>query len=172
MGKDLMELALEIVEKAKTSDSKNSDTLDIEHNIAISEMVKHKNEKLVAILQDVCGNGSVTFDQLRDNGFPEKIVVALDAITPHDDDSYESYINRLKVDKLALAVKNADLTFRSDLSRIDNPTGRDFKRSKGFATMKRDLTLGKKSRVLNSPFEGDIRTAVTGGLKTTNKNKN
>jgi guanosine-3',5'-bis(diphosphate) 3'-pyrophosphohydrolase len=174
MGKDLMDIALEIVKEAKAGESKNGDASNVEHNIAISEMVKHKDERLVAILHDVCEGRSVTLDQLREKGFPKKIVAALEAITPQEDESYDDYINRVKSNKLALAVKIADLTYSGDLSRIKNPNGRDFRRSKDYATMKRDLLLGKnkKGRVLDSPFDSDMGTPAIGSSQTANSNIN
>ncbi len=174
MGKDLMNIALEITKKIKANDNKNDDDSSVEHNIAISEMVKHKNEKLVALLHDVCEDKSFTLEQLEEKGFPKKIVLALDAITPRDDETYDDYINRVKSNKLALAVKIADLTYGGDLSRIKNPTGKDFNRSKDYATMKRELLLGKNKNgaVLNSPFDSDIKTPAIGNSKTTSDNLN
>lgn len=168
MSKDLMNIALEIVRNAKSSEGKNSETSDIEHNIAVSGMVKHKNEKIVAILHDVCENKSVTPNQLAEKGFPKKIVSALEAITPHINESYYDYIDRVRANKLALTVKVADLTYSGDLSRIAHPTGKDFAHSKEYAAMKRDLLLGKKGTLIESPFDSGVNAPTLGSMRNNN----
>ena len=45
-----------------------------------------------------------------------------------DGELYENYILRVKSNAIALKVKIADITHNMDISRIANPTDKDFQR--------------------------------------------
>ncbi|TCL74230.1 HD domain-containing protein [Hydrogenispora ethanolica] len=98
------------------------------HPIAVSEMVKTEDEKIVALLHDVVEDTSITLDDLRKRGFSPRIVDAVDAITKRDGVGYEEYIRRVSQNSLARNVKIADMTHNMDLSRIANPSQKDFER--------------------------------------------
>ncbi len=137
--KDLLKRAMEIAAKQQDDQSGADIEPRIQRPTVIADMLKSTNEKTVAYLHDVCEEGYTSIDDLRAQEFPKKITKALDAITPRSDEKYDDYIIRIKKNKLACAVKLADLTYSGDLSRLENPTGRDFRRAKDCATMKRDL---------------------------------
>jgi hypothetical protein len=160
MKKELMTLAQEIATKTKSSKVDKYGMPSIEHATAVAERVHNVNEKVVALLHDAYEEGVVSLDELRQDGYPHKIIAALEAITQHGDESYNDYINHTKSNKLARSVKIADLMFSGDLSRIKNPTGKDFSRSEEYAKMIADLNTAKNTKNLDSPFEG--KTGTTG----------
>ena len=151
--KDLLKRAMEIAAKQQDDQSGAEIEPRIQRPTAIVDMLKSTNEKTVAYLHDVCEEGYTSIDDLRTQGFPKKITNALDAIIPRDGESYNDYVLRVRKNKLACAVKLADLTYSGDLSRLENPTGRDFKRAKDYTTMNRDLLELKHHRELDSPFD-------------------
>ncbi|MDF2572046.1 MAG: hypothetical protein K0R55_3650 [Sporomusa sp.] len=51
------------------------------HPIAVADMLKAEEEKIVALLHDVVEDTSLTLIDLRNEGFPDRIVEAVDAIT-------------------------------------------------------------------------------------------
>ena len=69
-----------------------------------------------------------SLDDLRTEGIWPEIVEGVDAITKRAGEAYECYLDRVKANPLALAVKLADLTHNMDLSRIATPTEKDFAR--------------------------------------------
>jgi hypothetical protein len=76
-------------------------------------------ERIVAILHDTVENEGdrVSFDRLRQEGFPEEIVQAIDCLTRRDGEPYAAMIERIAPNPLARRVKLADLTDNLDLLR-------------------------------------------------------
>jgi (p)ppGpp synthase/HD superfamily hydrolase len=72
----------------------------------------------VAALHDVVEDSPCTLDDLRLEGFPPKIVEAVDALTRRDGETYEDFIERAAAVPLARKVKLADLQHNMDVSRL------------------------------------------------------
>ena len=53
---------------------------------------------------------------------------ALDCVTRREDESWDSYIDRVSMNPIAIKVKLADLTHNMDLRRISNPCANDYAR--------------------------------------------
>ncbi|MGL4283099.1 hypothetical protein [Eubacterium aggregans] len=100
----------------------------ISHPQAVAAGVEDTEAKIVAWLHDICEDSDWEIEDLRRDGFPEKILEALDILTKPDGQKYEDYIARVKHNPLARRVKQSDLAHNMDLSRIPNPTEKDFKR--------------------------------------------
>jgi (p)ppGpp synthase/HD superfamily hydrolase len=104
----------------------------IYHPIHVAEQMNTEDEIeiCVALLHDVVEDTQVSFDDLRAKDFPEKIIDSLQLLTKSDSIDYFDYIQSIKNsgDKVAIAVKLADLHHNSDRSRIDNPTPEDEER--------------------------------------------
>lgn len=58
----------------------------------------------------------------------EELTVALRLLNHHFAPDRETYIHRIKDNPLATAVKLHDLTHNMDLSRLSNPTKKDYER--------------------------------------------
>ena len=85
-------------------------------------------ERICAVLHDVVEDTEVTFEDLRNEGFSEEVLSALDCVTKRDKESYDEFIDRIIKNKTACYVKLADLRDNMDLSRIKTPTERDYER--------------------------------------------
>lgn len=80
------------------------------HVLRVLFMLESDEERIVGVLHDVVEESDVSLDRLRELGYSERVVKALDLLTRRkDQESYEGYISRLKVDPLAVSVKRADL---------------------------------------------------------------
>lgn len=80
------------------------------HVLRVMLMLEPDEERIVAVLHDVVEESDVSLDRLRALGYSERVVKAIDFLTwRKDQESYEGYIGRLKVDPLAVSVKRADL---------------------------------------------------------------
>ena len=86
-----------------------------------------EKEKILALLHDTVEDTNVTNDDIR-NEFGNTIADALDCLTHREGESYDSYIDRVCTNPLAIDVKLADLHNNMDLSRIQNPTDKDLAR--------------------------------------------
>jgi|GEM_PF-1027888 len=80
----------------------------------------HQDEALqcVAILHDVLERTATRPGQLRKAGMPASVVRAVKLLTHGKGVSYAAYVVRLKRDRLAQAVKIADLLDNADLRRV------------------------------------------------------
>lgn len=97
------------------------------HPIAVAKQVTDEKEKILALLHDTVEDTNVTNDDIRKE-FGNTIADALDCLTHREGESYDSYIDRVCTNPLAIDVKLADLHNNMDLSRIQNPTDKDLAR--------------------------------------------
>ena len=83
-------------------------------------------EQCAAVLHDVIED--ITAEALLELGFSKEVVDAVVLLTRSKDEDYMEYVKRLKANPIARAVKLADLADNMDMSRIPNPTEKDFAR--------------------------------------------
>lgn len=100
----------------------------IQHPIAVANLVKTEEEKCVAILHDTIEDCGIDAAFLKTEGFPESIINAVVLLSKVEGQTLDEYLIAIKSNELATSVKLADLTHNSNISRIPNPTERDFKR--------------------------------------------
>ena len=136
---ELFQVALKIAKNAHQGQKDKSGQPYLSHPIAVSEMGKTIQEKIVGILHDVVEDSEWTLEDLRNHGIPEELVRAVDCLSRRDGESVKDYMNRVKSDPLAIKVKLNDLTHNMDMSRISNPTEVDFKRLKKYEKQKKEL---------------------------------
>ena len=100
----------------------------IKHPLILSHRAKGENEKIVAILHDIIEDSECTKEILLKKGISPEIVDAVDAITQRKNENRRAYLSRVKKNPLAKNVKLLDLEHNSDISRIKNPTYKDYLR--------------------------------------------
>ena len=98
------------------------------HVVRVMLKVSRPDERVVAALHDVVEDTAWTLERLREQGFSESIVDAVHALTRRSGEPYEDFIVRASRNDLARQVKLADLEDNANLSRISNPTDRDYAR--------------------------------------------
>lgn len=98
------------------------------HPIRVMISVKTIEEKIVALLHDVLEDSDITIAQLRNEGFSESTLEAIQLLTKTPGCSYEDYLRRIKSNSLALEIKKADLNDNLDNSRLSELTRSDYKR--------------------------------------------
>ena len=88
------------------------------------------DEKIVALLHDVIEDKDVSSEDLVEVGFPKDIVDDVEVLTRRKKVEYNDYIDNLikKGTIRALHVKLAVLENNMDLTRIKNPTMKDYQR--------------------------------------------
>lgn len=110
----------------------------IEHLKKVASFLNSDEEKAAAYLHDILEDTLLTEKDLLEMGIPNDIVIAVKVLTKEKGETYTKYIERIKENKLACKVKIADLKHNMDLSRIPNPSKRDYERLKKY---KRALTF-------------------------------
>jgi (p)ppGpp synthase/HD superfamily hydrolase len=74
-----------------------------------------EKEKIVGVLHDVVENTPVTLQILKEKGYSQEIVDAVDCLTKREGETYEDFIERCKQNPIALKVKIADLKDNVDI---------------------------------------------------------
>lgn len=85
-------------------------------------------ERMAAVLHDVVEDTEWTLDALRERGFPEEVVTAVDHLTRREGESYEAFIDRAAGDLVARRVKVADLEDNLDVRRLGTVRAADLER--------------------------------------------
>jgi len=104
----------------------------IDHLLTVSSSVSTEKQKVAALLHDVIEDINVPEEELIEIGFSKEVVDIVVILTrkskPKED--YNDYIERIINSEIkdALEIKLADLKHNMDISRIKNPTVKDFDR--------------------------------------------
>ena len=98
------------------------------HPFHVAEQMTDENTTIVALLHDIIEDTDVTFEDLRKNGFSDEVIEALTFLTHDPNINYYDYVERVGENDIARAVKIKDLEHNMDLSRIDNPTEKEYNR--------------------------------------------
>ncbi|HYW13701.1 MAG TPA: HD domain-containing protein [Longimicrobium sp.] len=85
-------------------------------------------ERMAAVLHDVVEDTGWTLDALRERGFPEDVVAAVDHVTRREDENYEAFVLRAAAHPVARRVKVADLEDNMDVRRLDTVSADDAER--------------------------------------------
>ncbi len=123
-----LEKAIEIAALAHTGQKDKAGENYFLHPIRVMLHLNNEEEKITGVLHDVIEDSNYTLEDLRRLGFSEKILSALDALTKKPGESRLEAAHRAAQNPLARIVKLADNAENSDLSRIKNPTPKDFDR--------------------------------------------
>jgi len=98
-----------------------------------SKVTKESHHTTVcALLHDVVEDTPYTLADLRAMGFPPEVIDALTLLTHDKSVPYMDYVRKIKTNRIASAVKLADLRHNSDLSRLDTVDDDALKRIKKY----------------------------------------
>ncbi len=122
-------LAIEIATKAHEGATDKYGSPYINHVTRVMNMRQNDNERIVGVLHDVIEDTHWTFEDLEKEGFSKEIIDALKCITKTSDvEDYEEFINRVKINPLAIKVKLNDLRDNMDIRRMPEVLESDLKR--------------------------------------------
>ena len=98
------------------------------HPLRVMLSLPDETARIVAMLHDVLEDTAVTVADLREAGYSDEILNALDALTRKSSESYEEFIDRAGAIPLARRVKLADIADNLDESRLEQIREADLKR--------------------------------------------
>lgn len=136
----LLALAIAIANQAHAGQLDKAGKPYISHPLMVMAQMDTIEGKIVAVLHDAIEDSNLTIADLVRQGFPEFITEAIAAITKLKGEQYEDYILRVKSNAIARKVKIADVTHNMDISRIANPTEKDFQRLEKYKKVLQELT--------------------------------
>lgn len=123
-----LERAIEIAARTHAGQLDKGGAPYILHPLRVMLRVAPGAQQIVAVLHDVVEDSAVTFEDLEREGFSAEVISGLRAVTKIEGESYEDFVARAALDPVGKAVKLADLTENSDLSRIAEPSQKDLER--------------------------------------------
>ena len=131
-----LERAIEIAVTAHKGQTDKAGHPYILHPLKVMMALHKSDDKIVGVLHDVVEDcEGWTFDRLKNEGFSDKIVEAVKAVTQLDpDESYPDFILRCQKNHIGRRVKIADITDNLDIRRIDTITDRDVVRITKYKT--------------------------------------
>lgn len=137
-----LERAIELAARAHAGQRDKGGHPYILHPLRVMQAVQGEYERMAAVLHDIVEDTPTTFDDLLAEGFPVEVVDALRLLTKFDGETREQAARRIVVNPIARAVKLADIADNMDLSRIPNPTERDFERLRQYEVARGILLAG------------------------------
>ena len=128
-----LQRAIEIATQAHQGQFDKSGKEYIGHPLRVMEMGSTEEEKIAGVLHDVVEDSDWTFEALEAEGFSQEIIAALKCITKlSENENYDDFIERVKKNPLAVAVKINDLTDNMDIRRLPYLSDKDIKRLKKY----------------------------------------
>ncbi len=98
------------------------------HPLRVMMRLETEAERMTAILHDVVEDTSYTLERLREQGYPEEVLGALECLTKREGEAYEAFIERILPHPLARRVKLADLEDNMDVRRLPSVGPREAER--------------------------------------------
>ena len=128
-----LQRAIEIATDAHKGQFDKAGNEYIGHPLRVMEMGQTEEEKIVGVLHDVIEDTDWTFEALEAEGFSQEIIGALRCVTKiSKNENYDDFIERVKKNTLAVAVKINDLTDNMDIRRLPYLSDKDVKRLKKY----------------------------------------
>lgn len=93
----------------------------IQHPLRVMAAGVTEEEKIVGILHDVVEDSDWTIEMLREEGFTEDIIEAVERLTKPEGADYDEYVKKAAEHPVARAVKLNDLTDNMNLRRVTEP---------------------------------------------------
>ena len=136
-----LQRAIEIATEAHQGQFDKAGRDYIGHPLRVMEMGKTEEEKIVGVLHDVIEDTDWTFEKLAEEGFSDEVIAALRCVTKtSENENYDDFIDRVKKNPLAVAVKINDLTDNVDIRRLPYLSDKDVKRLKKYLKAYKRLT--------------------------------
>lgn len=142
---ELLRKAIDIAKEAHKGQVDKAGNEYIDHPLRVMVAVHSVSEKIVGVLHDVIEDTDWTFERLEAEGFTTEIIEALKCVTKlSEDEPYDAFIERVKTNPLAMAVKIKDLADNMDIRRLNELTEKDFKRLQKYHRAYKELVEYRK----------------------------
>ena len=98
------------------------------HPLRLMLQFSNPTLQIIAVLHDILEDTATTAEDLKALGFSAEIIQSIQALTKQIGESRLKTVKRTVLNPLATQVKYVDVLDNMNLSRINNPTARDFAR--------------------------------------------
>ena len=110
------------------------------HPLRIMNRMNTETEQIVGVLHDIIEDTPITLQVLKEKGYSQEVIDALDHLTKREGEKYTDFIKRCRKNPIALKVKIADLEDNMDITRLDEVTESDLERLNRYLVAWRYLT--------------------------------
>lgn len=114
-----LETAIAIAREALKGQVDENGQPYIEHSIRVMNQMDTETEKIVAILHDVPEDSDVILKDLKEAGFSNEVLAALERLTKKSNMTYLEYIEDINDSDLATKVKLAEIEDNMDMKRVN-----------------------------------------------------
>lgn len=114
---DMVKWALNLAFEAHKEQTDKAGYPYIFHPYHLAEQFFDEDSVVVALLHDVVEDTDWTIERLREEGFHENVLAALELLTHKKDVPYMEYVRAINENPLARRVKIADLRHNCDVTR-------------------------------------------------------
>ena len=123
-----IERAIIIAVNAHQGQKEKAGTPYVFHPLGLMLKQNSQEARIVAVLHDVVEDTDINLAYLAEAGFSDSVLCAIELLTHDKNTEYMDYIEALSHNSIAKSVKLADLADNLDISRIPNPTEKDYQR--------------------------------------------
>ena len=126
---DKTKQALKLCFKAHDGQVDKSGLPYAHHPLHLAEQMDDEESTIVALLHDVVEDTDYTLKDLKEMGFGDAVIEAIDIMTHRPEVPYMDYVKEIAKNSIARKVKLADLNHNCDLTRLNHePTSKDLER--------------------------------------------
>lgn len=140
--------ALAIAHEVHANQTDKAGAPYILHPLRIMARMTSPPAMMAALLHDVVEDsaGVWTLDRLRQEGFPEDVVSAVDAVTSRAGESYDDFVRRAINHPVGREVKMADMDDNLDIRRLQVLTDEDIERLTRYHRVWREAAVSGRKR--------------------------
>ena len=97
---------MEFAEECHRGQVDKSGVMYVLHPLRVMRQMDSDTERIVGVLHDVVEDTPVTLQILKEKGYSEEIVEAIDCLTKREEESYENFIERFNQNQNPIALHN------------------------------------------------------------------
>lgn len=127
-----IEKAILIAVRAHKNQRDKAGQAYILHPLRLMLKMDSEAEMIAAVLHDVVEDSIWTVADLGKQGFSEDVLAVLDCLTRREQETYDEFIERVKLNPTARKIKIADLEDNMAIKRISEPKEKDWERLKKY----------------------------------------
>src|SRR5688572_27848665 len=110
------------------------------HPLRMMLRMETEDAMMAAVLHDVVEDTEWTLERLREAGFSDEVLEAVDCLTHRGGESYQQFVERVRTNPIARQVKLADLEDNMNIRRINQLGPNDLERLEKYHRAWRVLT--------------------------------
>ena len=129
---NLLQKAIDLATEAHKGQTDRAGKPYIGHITRVMRAGQTVEERMAGILHDIVEDTHRTFEALLHEGIPADVVDAVRCLTKMEGESYDQFIERVKTNPIAVAVKLNDLRDNMDVTRLPALTEKDMERLKKY----------------------------------------